>query len=92
MEEFYSDFLKWLGDDGIKFFKHILEKYSKVDAIWMEEGNIPHIVHFREGMQVRNKMRSSGYFENYTDHDFDNNWAKIIVEAIRLYDRKQAGL
>jgi hypothetical protein len=47
---------KWLGKKGLKLFRKIKEKHGTVNACW-DEGGIPHPVHFREGMQVRNFMR-----------------------------------
>ena len=47
------------------------------------EGDIPHIVHFREGMQVRNFMRQSGECNDWSDHEFDDNWVKLIELIIK---------
>jgi len=44
---------------------------------------IPHSVHFREGMRVRNFMRSTGLCEGWDAHDYDNNWAGLIEECIK---------
>jgi hypothetical protein len=49
---------KWLGIDGIAFFKRIKAEHGRINAVW-DEGGIPHCVHFREGMQVRNKLSTS---------------------------------
>jgi len=43
---------------------------------------IPHPVHFREGMQVRNFLRTI-FGETWTAHDYDNRWAKLVEEAIK---------
>ena len=72
---------RFLGKDGIDFFKECLLKYGTVSPVWMEYG-IPHPVHFREGMQVRNFMRSTKYCDNWDSHDFDNNWITVIEKAI----------
>lgn len=73
---------KWLRDEGIQYFRDIKEKYGRIDAVWNETG-IPHAVHFREGMQIRNFMRSSGLCKDFDDHDYDNNWVELIEECIK---------
>ena len=70
---------KWLGKKGISFFLNIKEKYGRIDAIW-DEGGIPHAVHFREGMQVRNFLRDH---VDWDAHQLDNTWVEIIEEAIK---------
>lgn len=74
---------EWLGKDGIDFFKKIKNKYGQYNAVFTE-GGIPHPVHFREGMQVRNFMRSTGLCEDFDDHDFDNNWTLLIEKVMEL--------
>ena len=72
---------KWLGDDGIAFFEGLLKEHGKLNVV-IGEGSIPHPVHFREGMQVRNFMRSSGFCKGWDDHDFDNNWEEAVKAAL----------
>lgn len=71
---------QWLGVDGINYFKGIQAEHGKVNAVW-NEGGIPHCVHFREGMQIRNKLRNltDG---SWTTNEYDNTWAEIIEECI----------
>ena len=71
---------KWLGKTGIDFFKGIKEKHGRIDAVWMEDG-IPHPVHFREGMQVRNQLRTTKECKEWNAHDFDASWVQVIEEA-----------
>jgi hypothetical protein len=54
---------------------------------------IPHPVHFREGMQIRNWLRESGLCEDWSDHDLDNNWDRVVNKIIEehLSDDSQAG-
>ena len=68
---------KWLGDDGITFFKEMKEKHGKVDAVFMEDG-IPYSVHFNEGTQVRNFLRTVPECEEWSTHDFDNKWVNLV--------------
>lgn len=72
---------EWLGEDGIRFFREVKQEHGKVDAVW-NEGGIPHPVHFREGMQVRNKLRELTNF-SWTAHEYDDRWVGIIEEAIK---------
>lgn len=72
---------KWLGIDGIKFFKEIKHKYGTINACWMEDG-IPHSIHFREGMSVRNKLRDLTH-NSWTSHEYDDTWIEIIEECIK---------
>ena len=72
---------KWLGKDGIACFRKYKENYGTVSPIFIED-KIPHPVHFREGMQVRNFLRTLEECKDWTSHDFDNKWKDIIEEAI----------
>jgi len=73
---------RWLGEAGLKFFGDLRKKYGESFgvAVWME-GDIPHPVHFREGMQVRNKLRdlTNG---SWTAHEYDDNWATVIEKCL----------
>jgi hypothetical protein len=71
---------EWLKPEGINHFKQIKEKYGKISAIWDEDG-IPHCVHFREGMQVRNQLRI--LIPNMSDHWYDDNWEILIEKTIK---------
>ena len=62
---------EWLGPDGHAFFAELL---------LTGEGWIS--VHFREGMQVRNFMRMTGLCNDWTDHELDDNWMKVIEKAM----------
>lgn len=76
---------EWLGSEGLKFFSDMKEDYGRVDPVYME-GGIPHPVHFREGMQVRNFLRKQPECKNWTDHQFDDRWADIIEQVIKMED------
>ena len=80
-EELVDKVRDWLGEEGIDFFKHCLEEHGDISPVYMD-GNIPHPVHFREGMSVRNFMRSTGLCDDWNDCDLDDNWAKVVEEAI----------
>lgn len=73
---------KWLGPAGVEHFRDIKKKHGKINAVWMD-GIIPHPVHFREGMQVRNFMRGTGLCDGWTAHDYDNFWIPVVERAIQ---------
>jgi len=73
---------EWLGEDGLKFFRGVKEKYGRIDALWMD-GILPHPVHFREGMRVRNFMRDTGLCKGWDAHDYDNRWVAVVERAIQ---------
>ena len=75
---------RYLGIDGLAQFREFMEEYKTVSPCFTPKGSsIPHPVHFREGMQIRNAMRNSRLCDGWTAHDFDNRWAIIVTEAIR---------
>lgn len=43
---------------------------------------IPHPIHFREGMAVRNAMRTSPYTKGWSSHDLDAQWEGVVEKAI----------
>ena len=77
-DELIQKLRKWLKKDGIKFFRDVRAKHGRIDAVWME-GNLPHPVHFREGMQVRNFLRQH---VKWGAHKLDNEWVGLIEKAI----------
>ena len=79
-EELVAGIREWLGEDGIRFFRDLKSTHGRIDACW-NEGGIPHIVHFREGMQVRNQLRELTNF-SWTSHEYDERWVSIIERAI----------
>lgn len=81
-----NELIHYLGYDGIAFFQMCIDEYDQLEkAVW-NEGGIPHSVHFREGMQIRNWMRQQEYFRNNAsndDHYYDNEWMRYIRLALR---------
>lgn len=70
----------WLGDNGIYFFSMCLAEYGTVSPIL--RGRIPHPVHWREGMTVRNFMRRSGFCDGWTDNELDETWCAAVELAL----------
>jgi len=73
----------WLTDLGIEHFKNLKEKYGEVCCVY-SDGGIPHPVHLREGMEVRNFLRTLSECYDWTDYDFDDNWDKIIDTILQM--------
>ena len=74
---------EWLGPDGLKFFRDVKEEHGEVNVVLTIPGSrIPHPIHFREGMQIRNVLRKSGLCKGWSDHDLDDRWAEIVEQAI----------
>lgn len=44
---------------------------------------VPRIVHFQEGMRIRNWLRRQPETATWTDHDYDDRWASLTEEAIK---------
>ena len=91
MDELILPIREWLGERGINHFRRIQEEHGCINAVW-NEGGIPHCVHFREGMQIRNKLRELTNY-SWTDHEYDDNWTAIVERAIEEYPPlKKTGL
>ncbi len=73
---------KYLGESGAKFFADVMADHGRYNAVYsvnVGRGRpIPHSVHFREGMQVRNAMRGHADCEEWTAQDLDNTWVRVI--------------
>lgn len=88
----------WLGDDGRKFFIGVYEKYGTLNAAW-SDGTIPHAVHFREGMTVRNFLRltmreiaTENEIEFHEDSiALDDIWEPAVLRALGLTQEDEFG-
>lgn len=80
---------KLLGEENLRWFKHLkglTGTCSPVLKLNVKRKGIPvHPVHFREGMQIRNFMRSEPECKGWNDFDFDNNWTKLIELTINKH-------
>jgi hypothetical protein len=72
---------EFLGKNGISFFKELLETRGKLSVV-IFDGPIPHPVHFREGMQVRNFLRSLEECKEWSDEDFDDKWESLVIKVL----------
>lgn len=77
----------FLGTKGIRYFsllQHFHGNVSPVLKLHESRKHIPsHSVHFNEGMQVRNFMRRQIECADWTCHDLDDNWAKVVELVVR---------
>ena len=81
----------WLKEEGITWFRLVKKTFGTVSPVipinhkLNPDKIIPHPVHFREGMQVRNALRSPPDCFSWGDHDFDDNWEEVVDKAIMEY-------
>lgn len=71
---------EFLGSDGIEYFTKIFEENGTLMTVVMH-GEYPHATHFREGMQIRNFLRSTGLCVGWDAHDYDNRWEDVTLRA-----------
>lgn len=85
----------WLGPDGIEFFSTLKKDHGTVSPVLkMPIGDelftlqqVPHPVHLREGMQVRNFLRDQPEtlgWEAQEEHVFDNVWMEAVEAALKI--------
>jgi len=78
---------KWLGPENIRWFRFIKHFKGRVDAVLglnYARKYIPaHPIHLREGMQIRNFMRSLPECEGWSCDDFDKGWVAVIEQLIK---------
>lgn len=65
------------------YFRGLFEVMGSLNVTF-RLGGMPHPVHFREGMQIRNFMRQSGYCTGWNDCDYDLYWERVVLLAIGI--------
>ncbi len=70
-EELIKVTRKWLGKNGRNFFAKVMLKDGGLIS-----------THFNEGMQVRNFLRETGFCDEWSPVDLDDNWMNIVKKAI----------
>ncbi len=97
-DDFIEQLLDYLGYDGVAFFRMCKEMSTDIhpyNVVWTEVApgedinlrGVPHPVHFREGMDVRNAMRRIHKEMGqgpYGAHFYDNNWQGAVTAAIKM--------
>lgn len=95
-ETLIDKFYNFLGEENLRYFKHLKGlkgNYSPVLKLNPKKKFIPfHPVHFREGMQIRNWMRSQNECLQWDNCDFDKYWTKLIELTINYILRKMLNL
>ncbi len=84
----------FLGEGGLLFMEAIRDRRGTLNTVLstqpfrVNDGvrQIPHPVHFREGMAIRNHMRDLKECEGWDDHDFDDNWQDAVLMAVDLFN------
>ena len=87
-EEEMAAFKKWLGEEGIRYFRHLKGLKGTVIPVlklnYKKKGISAYPVHFREGMQIRNWLRESTELGKKNDSvELDDCYVGILEEAIR---------
>ena len=88
-EEFIARLKHWIGPIGHKFFQGIIDKHGHLNVVIPGTGTprIPHPVHMREGMSVRNKMRDLHTAMEHPHEDahwYDNHWQSAVKECLGI--------
>lgn len=80
--EVSAKFKSWLGEDGADFFTSLHREYGEIPLV-IPSGvpGIPHPIHFREGMQVRNWMRENTVVNEET---LDEDWVPFVLKMLEL--------
>jgi len=77
---------EWLTPKGVRFFQLLKSFHGTVSPVLRLNAKrkfIPaHPIHFREGMQVRNFLRSLPECADWDAHDYDESWAAAVEAAI----------
>jgi hypothetical protein len=75
--------IEFLGKDGIRWFGHLkglTGTCSPVLRLNSKRKGIPvHPVHFREGMQIRNFLRT---LKECEEINFDDEWCSLVELAV----------
>lgn len=88
-DELYVKTLKtWLGEENVRYFKHLKGLKGTVFPVLKlnmdRKGLSSHPVHFREGMQIRNYLRTKFPELSEMEGDiFDDYTVKIMEEVIK---------
>ena len=82
-------FKEWLGEDGIRYFRHLKGLKGTVVPVLKlnkeKNAGVPaYPVHLREGMQIRNWLRANTELGKKLDSiELDDCYVNILEEAIK---------
>lgn len=82
-----TDLRIWLGPRGLHLFRTVDKLYGTPIAtlrLNYRRRRIPaHGMHFREGMAIRNFLRTRKECSGWSAHDYDNRYIEILTDAVR---------
>lgn len=88
-EQIVEELYKFLGKEGVDFFKQVKDEFGIVSAVLPRGHKLnphknfaPFAIHFNEGMQIRNYIRSKFPDEKFDSIELDDNWAKWVESAL----------
>lgn len=63
--------------------------FPKAVRIAKKRYGIPHTVHFREGMAVRNFLRGLEFCKDWTSYQLDDRWSEVVLAALQLCEENR---
>jgi hypothetical protein len=79
---------EFLGEEGLRWFGHIKGLKGTCAAtlkLNYERKRIPaHPIHLREGMQIRNFLRTLPECKEWDQNQLDDNWSVVVERAVEL--------
>lgn len=86
-DELYVKTLKiWLGEENVRYFKHLKGLKGSVFPVLklnMDRKGLPaHPVHFREGMQIRNYLRTKFPELSEMEGDILDDYTVELMEKV----------
>jgi len=79
-----ADYLKPKGIHYFKTLQKIHKTFAPVLRTKLKSGGVlPHPVHFREGMQLRNFLRIQDECKDWSQEELDANWQRVIKRVVQ---------
>jgi hypothetical protein len=89
-EDLIIEIRRWLGSEGIEFFRELKDLNGTVNAFWMEPdevGNmwqyVPRNIEVQEGAQLRRHLRTLDVCRHWNKEDFETKWVWVLEESIK---------
>ena len=87
-EEEVDNFRAWLGEEGIRYFRHLKGLTGTVIPVlrlnYRKKGIPTYPVHFREGKTIRNWIRlNTEIGKNISSSELDDCYYEIIEKSIK---------
>lgn len=85
-ESLIDKVFEWMGRENIIWFRHVKNLKKGINVVLKlnyEKKRIPvHPIHLREGMQIRNYLRSQPECKDWKHEDFESLWVNVIEKCI----------